>query len=312
MESRVSLLPAWHKAALQWFSQNAGRVFPKRPFDVGVGVKVSSLQKGIWKPAATRYALSVAQTHKGVYPDLPPEFASDGSWTYLYHQEGSSREDLADPTLRFANVALFKCMQDGIPVGVMTPAPGGGYLVLGLALVDDYKSGYFVLSGPVSMANAAAAQGDPAAPTVSVALIDFPPFDPTAREDGRQRVIAEVVRRQGQPRFRRLLLQAYDGHCAMSDYDAEPALEAAHIVSYRGSQTNHPANGLLLRADLHDLFDLGLIAVETDSMRVALAKDLAGTMYESLAGQKVRIPAEKALRPSTEALDLHRSRSLVA
>lgn len=312
MGSPISALPAWHKVALQWFSDNTGRVFAKRPFDVGIGVKVSSLQKGIWKPAATSYALSVVQTHKGVYPDLPPEFASDGSWTYLYHQEGSSRADLADPTLRFANVALFKCMQDRIPIGVMTPAPGGGYLVLGLALVDDYKSGYFVLSGPVAMEGAGAAQADPAAMTVSVALIDFPPFDPSAREDGRQRVIAEVVRRQGQPRFRRLLLQAYDGHCAMSDYDAEPALEAAHIVSYRGSQTNHPANGLLLRADLHDLFDLGLIAVETDSMRVALAKDLAGTMYESLAGQKVRIPAEKALRPSAEALDLHRSRSLVA
>ncbi len=98
----------------------------------------------------------------------------------------------------------------------------------------------------------------------------------------------------------------------MSNYDAEPALEAAHIISYRGGQTNHPANGLLLRADLHDLFDLGLIAVETDGMRIALAGDLAGTMYESLAGEKLRIPSEKHLRPSIEALALHRERSLVA
>lgn len=308
----MSLLPAWHRSALAWFAENAGRTFAKRPFDVGLGVKLTSLQKGIWKPAATTYALSVVQTHKGVYPDLPPEYESDGTWTYLYHQEGSTREDLADPTRRFANVALFQCSEDAIPVGVITPAPSGGYLVLGLALVDDYASGYFVLSGPVSFESGVSHAPGPMTPSVSVALIDFPPFDPNAREDGRQRVVAEVVRRQGQPRFRRLLIQAYEGHCAMSNYDAEPALEAAHINSYRGRQTNHPANGLLLRADLHDLFDLGLVAVETDRMRIALAGDLAGTMYEPLAGQKLRLPAERSLRPSVEALDRHRERSLVA
>lgn len=312
MESRASLLPAWHTSVLSWFAENAGRTFAKRPFDVGLGVKLTSLQKGIWKPAATNYALSVVQTHKGVYPDLPPDYASDGSWTYLYHQEGSTREDLADPTLRFANVALFRCMHDAIPVGVITPAPGGGYRVLGLALVDNYASGYFVLSGPVPLRTGAVSAAGPMTPSVSVALIDFPSFDPNAREDGRQRVVADVVRRQGQPRFRRLLLQAYGGRCAMSNYDAEPALEAAHIVSYRGTQTNHPANGLLLRADLHDLFDLGLVAVDTDGMKIALSKELAGTMYEPLAGHKLRVPSDRNMQPSVEALDRHRERSLVA
>jgi predicted restriction endonuclease len=189
----------------------------------------------------------------------------------------------------------------------------GGCAVLGLALVSDHTApGYFVLSGPFSLEASVVDARGAAAPSVSVALIDFPPFDPDAREDGRQRVVAAVVRRQGQPRFRRLLLQAYAGRCAMSGFDAEPALEAAHIVSYRGSQTNHPANGLLLRADLHDLFDLGLVAVDTASMRVALAKDLAGTMYESLAGHRLHVPADGNLRPSVEALDRHRERSLVA
>src|SRR5271155_3471993 len=39
-------------------------------------------------------------------------------------------------------------------------------------------------------------------------------------------------------------------------------LEAAHISPYRGLQSNHPQNGLLLRADLHSLFDLGMLAVD--------------------------------------------------
>jgi putative restriction endonuclease len=98
----------------------------------------------------------------------------------------------------------------------------------------------------------------------------------------------------------------------MSDYDAQPALEAAHIISYRQTQANHPANGLLLRADLHDLFDLGLVAVDTRAMKIELAQDLAGTMYESLAGAALRVPTDKSLRPSVEALDRHRAGSLVA
>jgi putative restriction endonuclease len=312
VDSGIALLPAWHRSALAWFADNAGRTFAKRPFDVGLPVKLTSLQKGIWKPAATPYALSVVQTHKGVYPDQPPEFATDGTWTYLYHQEGATREDLADPTRRFANVALFQCMADGIPVGVITPSPGGGYQVLGLAFVEDWASGFFVLSGPAPLAVAAGAPGTPMLLPTSVALIDFGPFDPSAKDDGRQRVIAQVVRRRGQPRFRKLLLHAYEGRCAMSDYDAEPALEAAHIISYRGSQTDHPANGLLLRADLHDLFDLGLVAVDTGTMKLALAKDLVGTTYEPLAGHRLRLPSDRELRPSVEALDKHRERSLVA
>ncbi|MRR10921.1 HNH endonuclease, partial [bacterium] len=114
------------------------------------------------------------------------------------------------------------------------------------------------------------------------------------------------------PRFRRALLHAYEGRCAMTEFDAEPALEAAHIIPYRGPQTNHPTNGLLLRADMHDLFDLGLIAVDTGSMQLKLAAQLEGTMYEPYADQRLRLPADTIARPNLEALDRHRERSAVA
>jgi predicted restriction endonuclease len=98
----------------------------------------------------------------------------------------------------------------------------------------------------------------------------------------------------------------------MTRYDAAPALEAAHIVPYRGPQTNHVANGLLLRADMHDLFDLGLVAVEVDSMRLRLAGELAGTKYEPLEGERLWLPSEAELRPSAEALQKHWEASAVA
>lgn len=131
-------------------------------------------------------------------------------------------------------------------------------------------------------------------------------------EDSRLRVIAEVFRRQGAARFGRELLDAYEGRCAISRFDAEPALEAAHIIPYRGAHANHIANGLLLRADLHDLFDLGLIAVDTGGMRLALAGSLAGTMYEPLDGHPLWLPEDPRLRPSPDALGRHWSQSQLA
>lgn len=308
-------LPSWHVQALEWFEANAGHDFNQRPFDVGLPKKVTSMQRGIWKPAGTPYALSVVQTHKGVYDDQDPIFYEDGTWRYFYHQEGKSAEDLRDPERLYANAGLFKCWHDGIPVGVIIPAESGrGYHVLGLAVIESYSGGYFGLVGPVSVGSEVLPVVAEGPTRVSVSLVELPleGFDPNADEDSRLKVVAAVHRRQGAPRFRRALLSAYEGRCAMSRYDAPQALEAAHIIPYRGPQTNHVANGLLLRADMHDLFDLGLLAVEPGSMTLQLANELAGTMYESYAGEQLWLPAERELWPSAEALEKHRLASRVA
>lgn len=308
-------LETWHFRALQWFEENAGRTFAERPFDVGLDIKVTSRQKGIWKPAATPYAVSVVQTHKGIYEDLDPIPEPEGTWRYFYHQQGQTAEDLRDPTRHFANVALFACKQDQVPVGVIVPADSGrGYKVLGLAMVESHHNGYFELVGSVSLGvNAEGMVSEPRT-VVNATLVSLPlgDFDPNAQQDDRIKVVRAVHQRQGAPKFRRALLHAYEGRCAMTRYDAEPALEAAHIVPYKGVQTNHPTNGLLLRADMHDLFDLGLIAVDTDSMQLKLAAELAGTKYEPYADQPLWLPKDAVARPNLEALDLHRERSAVA
>lgn len=307
-----------HREVLEWYEANAGRVFEDRPFDVGLSIKVTSLQKGIWKPAGIPYAVSVVQTRRGIYDDQDPiYFPEEGTWEYFYHQQGKSADDLRDPTRNglFANAALFACIRDRVPVGVIIPsAERKGYQVLGLALVEGYTSGFFRLIGPVSIGAPATDTVAGEAPSTSVALMHLTPdaFDPNSQEDSRHTVIAAVHRRQGAPRFRRALLCAYEGRCAMTDYDAEPALEAAHVIPYRGPQTNHVTNGLLLRADMHDLFDLGLVAVDTDRMVLLLANDLLGTQYERYAGARLRIPRDTAARPNLEALNKHRARSAVA
>lgn len=57
----------------------------------------------------------------------------------------------------------------------------------------------------------------------------------------------------------------------MSGSTVVETLEAAHIVPYQGPGTNHSLNGLLLRADLHTLFDLGLLAIAAETLTILVA-----------------------------------------
>jgi hypothetical protein len=125
-------------------------------------------------------------------------------------------------------------------------------------------------------------------------------------EDARERLRRAIAVRRGQPRFRRELLKAYGGRCAISNCDVAETLEAAHILPYRGQHTNHVQNGLLLRADLHTLFDLGLLGIATETWTVLVQPRLDTTHYSHLAGQKVQLPADRAAWPSEEALHQHR------
>jgi predicted restriction endonuclease len=134
-------------------------------------------------------------------------------------------------------------------------------------------------------------------------------FDPVDLEDGRKRTLASIVRRQGQSQFRTQLLALYAGRCVVSGCAVDAALEAAHIIPYLGPKTDHPTNGLTLRADIHTLFDLGLIAVDSKTMTVLVSPSLDGTEYESYRGKALRLPAKKQGRPSPEALDQHRKES---
>jgi putative restriction endonuclease len=122
-------------------------------------------------------------------------------------------------------------------------------------------------------------------------------------KDEIERVLRQIVARRGQPVFRERLLKAYGNRCAITGCDAKAALEAAHIKPYCGPSSNGVSNGLLLRSDIHTLFDLGLIAVSPTKLTVALAQELVGTEYEKLNGIRVRLPKIEKHRPDKKALD---------
>jgi len=141
---------------------------------------------------------------------------------------------------------------------------------------------------------------------------DFPDYLDLERPDLRQRVVGAIVRRRGQPSFRKSLLDAYEGKCAFTGCNAPEALEAAHILGYRGNFSNKVNNGLLLRADVHTLFDLGLLAVKTDDMTCLVSQELRNTEYEELLGREIRPPNQTILRPGRVHLDFHRKASRCA
>jgi len=132
-------------------------------------------------------------------------------------------------------------------------------------------------------------------------------FLPEGVEDQRNRALRSIVQRQGQREFRAALLEAYGSKCAMTGCAVVDVLEAAHIHRYMGELTNTVSNGLLLRADIHTLFDLNLVGVETTTMRICVAPSLAGSSYQALAGRLLAIPSSTAYAVDRRQLERHRA-----
>lgn len=146
--------------------------------------------------------------------------------------------------------------------------------------------------------------------TTAAQVADDGYFSPANLQDERKKRLREIVERRGQPDFRNKLIAAYGGRCAITGCDAVAALEAAHIVPYSGPQSNHVSNGLLLRADIHTLFDLDLVRIDPQALVVDLAPALYSTSYGELAGRAIALPDNDVHRPSHEALSQRRQRFL--
>lgn len=121
-----------------------------------------------------------------------------------------------------------------------------------------------------------------------------------ASEDERQ--LAAIKVRRGQADFRERLLRAWKSQCVVTRSRVAGLLEAAHIKPHADGADYRTANGLLLRADIHTLFDLGLLSID-EFMRVHLADELKMSEYRQYDGVQIeRRPDTAADAPSVEAL----------
>ncbi|WRH68734.1 MAG: HNH endonuclease signature motif containing protein [Planktothrix sp. GU0601_MAG3] len=136
-------------------------------------------------------------------------------------------------------------------------------------------------------------------------------FTPTNREETRKRISRWIAQRRGQPKFRKELLEAYNYRCAITGCNAEEALEAAHIIPYCETEDNAIYNGLLLRADIHTLFDLNLIAIapgdnypeDVENLTIQVAPSLRQTSYGELHNNPIKhVPNNKSDLPDKDSL----------
>lgn len=115
--------------------------------------------------------------------------------------------------------------------------------------------------------------------------------------------------RLGQGAFRLLVTDIYQRRCAVTRERTLPALEAAHIHPYREGGTHEPRNGLLLRGDIHRLFDAGYVTITPDlhfEVSPRIREEFEnGRDYYAMHGRQVTAPRPSRYRPDAEALAWH-------
>lgn len=126
-------------------------------------------------------------------------------------------------------------------------------------------------------------------------------YKPT-ESDEREQILRQIRARRGQQAFRNELRTRYGDRCLVSGCEVLHVLEAAHIRPYRGEPDNHSDNGLLLRADIHTLFDLDLIGIEPQSLTVHFHPEVKGEEYTGLDGRVLFYSSDN--RPCEKALEV--------
>ena len=117
----------------------------------------------------------------------------------------------------------------------------------------------------------------------------------------------QIQPRLGNANFRAMIFQAYNQRCAITSERTLPVLEAAHIKPYASGGEHSVTNGLLLRSDLHKLFDSGYVTVTPDhhfEVSHKLKEDYQnGKEYYRLQGKSLEVLA--GTKPDAQALIWH-------
>jgi len=120
---------------------------------------------------------------------------------------------------------------------------------------------------------------------------------------------AMVLRRRGQREFRFRLLERVGAECAVLGPQPPQVLEAAHIQSFATTGKHDLDGGLILRRDIHTLFDAHLLTIDPDNMRVQVAPKLRiYKTYESLQSAPLHLAEHH--HPKREFLEEHFERSM--
>jgi hypothetical protein len=128
------------------------------------------------------------------------------------------------------------------------------------------------------------------------------PYLPSVTDSRDYRTLKSSIRPK-QDKFRNELIKTYGPMCMLTGCNVLIALEASHICPYRGEKDNHIENGILLRRDLHALYDADLIGIDPETLTIFLDPGLSTSCYKEFAGTSLKFPCS-GVRPSYKALEI--------
>lgn len=143
---------------------------------------------------------------------------------------------------------------------------------------------------------------------VSLTLANRTEATEAGMEVERQQRLGKIAQRKGQRQFAEMIRLKYGRKCAVTGCSVGEVLEAAHIRVGKGIDFNDSANGILLRADIHALFDRCLITLSEDGRHIEVSRKLmTDRTYRSLHKRPVRRPSFGSA-PSSRNIGHHRTR----
>lgn len=126
----------------------------------------------------------------------------------------------------------------------------------------------------------------------------------------------EIRPRLGQGGFKALVHGAYRDRCSVTGHKIRPTLQAAHILPVGKGGEHRVDNGLLLRSDVHTLFDRGYLGVDP-TFKLHVSKRLRdefgnGDEFYERAGSVIALPERKIDQPNAEFLTWHMDQVFLA
>lgn len=132
-------------------------------------------------------------------------------------------------------------------------------------------------------------------------------FDPFAVVDERKKEESLSVRREGQKEFIKAMRANWGARCLVTKTTVTAVLDAAHIFRYGGTSTNDPRNGLLLRTDIHRLFDSHLVSFSYEGANLVfhVSGSLKAGEYGQYDGQIVTEDELPSPAPHPRVIEQH-------
>ncbi|MEP5569814.1 MAG: HNH endonuclease [Halioglobus sp.] len=277
--------------------------------------RVHNLIEGIYKPADSSYALTIASMLKNPYADRL-EFAQDRSWFFHYSPKSGSLDSKV-------NLSLFNCMRDSEPVLVIkqlsdkTHAEGTRYKILGLGLIesfDDKKRLFRIHEVTIDAFQQKVAPGEVLSDDLietALQLESLEAWSPFVAED---RAVYKVSKQKRDAAFRKIVLENYGSACAVTAskfiYGKYTEAQAAHIISKEVKGTDDPRNGLALSHTAHWAFDRGIFTISDQyEVQVHSSADKSKSLNFQILdmhGKGIFLPKDADYYPHQEALRWHR------